>query len=77
MEFRQTGIEICDKYLAVIRCIAMNASGDIATNYMHAHASLLQSWITMSAEQVTQNCTVMADSLQNNVSELEKYGCKM
>ncbi len=77
MEFRQTGIEICDKYLAVLRCVAMAASGDISTNYMQSHASFLQSRIDMPVTQVTQTCTILAQGLQTNIAELEKYNCKM
>ncbi len=77
MDFKQTGIDICDRYLAVLRCVAMASSGDISTNYMQSHASFLQSRANMPVTQLTQTCTVIAQSLQTNVAELQKYGCKM
>lgn len=77
MDFKQTGIDVCDRYLAVLRCVAMATSGDLSTSYMQSHAWFLQSRVDMPVAQLTQTCTILAQSLQTNVAELEQYWCKM
>lgn len=70
---KHTWVTICDNYITTIKCLADSTTGSNKQNFDSSYKSLIQSFQNVPADQLTQTCTTLSQSLRTHPTLLKDY----
>lgn len=75
---QKTGIDLCDRYLAVLHCLAEEQSwSTLWQQYTTTYENMITSWKDVPANQLQETCQSLTDNMLNNPETLSKSTCKL
>ncbi|HNG97811.1 MAG TPA: hypothetical protein PLW93_06055 [Candidatus Absconditabacterales bacterium] len=75
---QKTGIDLCDRYLAVLHCLAEEQSGStLGQQYTTTYENMITSWKDVPADQLQETCQSLTNNMLNNPETLSKSTCKL
>ena len=75
---QKTWIDLCDRYLAVLHCLAEEQSwSTLWQQYTTTYENMTTSWKDVPADQLQETCQSLTDNILNNPETLSKSTCKL
>lgn len=75
--YKKTWVEICDKYLSIIRCISNASEWNKKIQYQETHDNLINSRENIPVDQLNPACNWLYNNLIQNPEILQQTNCKI